>query len=644
MSSVTSPLVFFLSQCVLIAAAGQGADELVSADRVKVDVAGFPGWNGKLRFAGYPWKEFFELAARDRELGNIIDGIVRAGRGAAQKGVRRRPMTIHDAKGLYSDLQLKGSGKKREVSALAYADCSLGNFLFSGMTAAAVAARHTGDAGLKKFVLDQLEETSGWRPLQRPGWTLYTPGGELPARWKGDGVWLATGWGLVGLVTIMDVMGPEIPAALRTRLLDLMQREVDAVQSDFRSGLPWYVRSKQYNSNQWAFPLIGSVYACMYMGEEKNRAAYEDGILGLAKTCLSQGNDGSWTEGYAYARMTMDLLARAVHALKLSGDGRLAQLPLMSRFSFWYGQMQMPGRRHVYAFDGSGMSGERSFASGGFTNAVLVAGDAGGMWMMREIFKSLPNSIDGIIYRYYTSNFRPDSLAPPKTFGFFPASQILTWRTDWTDGAFALWIRGNSMNDFHSHRDAGQVTVYAGLRPVLVEAGCPAYGTADLESSYAGQKGHGILQTAGVKDRRVQARCPILVQRLDEAGGDVRILGHDAYSDVEKWVRRVVWKRGGELTISDEAVLSARGAKPEGDEWFRFHTGATEPIGLQKIDDRRWRAEWPAATLEFTARQPIVLDQVPWPNVALRKIQCLTVKCTVRGARMDLETVVRVRK
>jgi len=619
----------------------------MGVNKMEVDTSKIPKWNGKLKFVSYPWDEMIKFSETNTEVEQLFSSMVTVARNSSSGGkVIKRPQHINEAAGLYDPLKLKSSGAKLETAALAYCDADLANLIFTKFVNMAIAYRYSKDKDIGIFLLAQIEEiVNNWRPLQRPGWTQYTLGSELPSDWKGDGVWLATGWGLVGLVTILNAMGDAIPQNLDAKIRDFLRNEVALIVETWDKKIAWYVQAKQYNSNQWVFPLLGLVYACLYLEDENLRSAYNLGIDGIAKTCMSQGNDGSWTEGPAYAMMSMDPLARAVLFMKLCGDDRLANLPLFKNFSKYYTMIQMPGKRLVNAFDGSGFTGEGSKAFPGYVTSIVLSDDTTGLWMVERIFRDIPTDVDGIIFRYYTMNTPKSSYQKPPLYAFFPDSQIFTWRTDWNNSsAMGLWIRGSSMKDLHSHRDQGHISIYNGKNPILVEAGGAPYGTAGIEENFCEQKGHNILQTFGMKERGIHCHAPITVKNVNDNGGTILVNGKEGYTDVEKWDRTVSWEKTGIVTIEDTVVLNG-GDVCEGDEWFRFHTGSKNTLSIAKNttgDGKSWGVKWDAAQIELNAKEPVHVEQVDWPNAAFGKVKCILIKAVKPGNTMNLKTVIRV--
>lgn len=616
------------------------------SDKRTISATGLPGWKVPLKFKSWEWEKMFSASVKNASMKEILDNLTLSVKNNIPAKPDTRPRNEIEAKGLFSETQRGSTGIKGEQFALAMADCTLANKVFTTYVSMAIVYRYTRDEEIKLCLLRQLEEIAdNWQPLQRPGWTLYTPGSDLPQNWKGDGVWLATGWGLVGIVEILNAMGDSVPPALLVKIKKLLRSEIALVMETWEKELAWYVVAKQFNSNQWIFPLMGMVYACLYLEDESLRSAYELGMDGIAKSCLAQGNDGSYTEGAAYATMTMDVLAPTLLFIQWCGDRRLSELPFVKKFSTYYSQLQMPGRRIVNAYDGSGFSGENSTASSGYTLSILLSGDLSSHWVMDNIFQKTPRNFGGFLYQFFSQGIDHARLTPPELFAFFTGSQLFVWRSSWDMfQAVAFWMRGNSMNDTHSHRDQGHISLYNGETPVLVEAANPPYGTEGAVENFIGVKGHNVLQSGGVLAHTVPCLAPITVESAGENGGTISIDGGYCYTDVEKWQRTLNWQKNGPFIIKDSVIMSEGGDKKTGEEWFRFHTGTSEVIDISSKNNKTWIAKWPAAEIIFTADQPIDVVKQIWPNSAFRRVQCLTIKAAANGNKLELKTEIILAK
>ena len=612
---------------------------MATTKKIQVALDRIEPWGGKLVFPDYPWEEIFKRAESDKNIAAILGKIVDTGKRTAGGSIITRVYALKDVLPAHLDGRAKNAGPNEETFALAMSDCNQNGFLFNNLVVAAIAARRTDNRDIDDFIIRQLTEVvEHWKPLQRPGWTAYTPTRKLGPR--GDGVWLATGWGVLGIVNVLTIMGDRVPKELKAKLRVLLQEEIDRIMADYKDAVPWYVSAKAFESNQWIFPLTALAAACLYLGDEKNRDAYEFSVLGLSKTCLSQGDSGSFAEGFAYATMTTHLLFMAMFPMKLAGDARLARYPFARNFSTWYTQMHMPGRFTVNAFD-CGTARYGTSVHPLYLFATLVADDKAGAWTAENLFGEFPSDWASLVYSYYAPKI-PGTMKPPANFSFFSDQQILTWRTGWdinTD--IGLWLRGGSHNNFHIHRDNGQVSIYNGIRPVIVESGTPGYATPGFDDIFANVKGHSILQTPGAKPRSLgNAATPIVVHRLDDSGGSATIIGTEAYTDVASWRRKVDWTAQGTVTITDKAVMKAE--RPAGDEWFRFHTGTGTAIDVQKIGPASYSLSWEHVSIAMSANRPFTITVIDWSNAVLTKVKCLSVRSAAAYSDLELTTALAI--
>ncbi|MBT3290961.1 MAG: hypothetical protein HN380_26690, partial [Victivallales bacterium] len=566
-------------------------------------------WAGELRFPEFPWNEVFAFAEEDEKAKRALADIVKRAESYSKLPVATRKFKLEDIPEKQRDGRYKYAGGNSEVFALAMHDCTNGGMLIRHMVPLALAARLTEKPEYVAWVNRQLAEVATWSPLQRPGWTQYNPNATLAP--GGDGNWLATGYSMKAIVHTLLLMGDRVPAELQATFRALLQKEIDSIRDDWTSRRPWFVRSDYPATNQWVLPNMALVYACLYLGDERNRAAYEAGVHNLARTCLAQGEDGSWSEGLGYGTMSAEYLFWAAWALHRNGDDRLLDYGFARNFNDWLIHMAMPGGYCVNAFDcGRYQMGSRPHDS--FLLSALLVGRPDAYWAGENLFRQVPSSFSGLLFRYFSSA-REKVVAEPKTFAFFPHQQVLTWRSNWNRNyGMGLWIRGGSLRDSHCHRDNGHLSVYNGTTPVLIEAGTPSYADRDLPVKYSPAAGHNMLQPAAAKESNNRGRhTPLTVKRLDEVGGEVSIDGTNALPGVDEWIRTITWERAGRVALDDSVTLDHEVAA--GSELFRFHTGSPKPVAITGAG-REWTVRWGGATLALVGDRELQVDQTPWPD------------------------------
>ncbi|MBN8215155.1 MAG: heparinase II/III family protein [Spirochaetes bacterium] len=611
-------------------------------ERIEVNLDAMPPWKGALRYVPFPWEAI--LSSPDPEIQRITQAIRSKAAEQLPDGIMHRPQCVADIHPpMVLDGRAKNAGPHETVFALANADVRLwlDYRLGARLMNLAFCARLGEDPRSQALLLDQLSVVAAeFRPLQRSGWTAYDPNRPLPA--EGDGVWLATGAGILALVRILDLMGDRVPAPLRADLKRNLRQEIALIVESWEKKIPWYVKKQTYRSNQWAMPLCGLVYACLYLGDESLRPAYELGVLGLAKTLLAQGEGGSWSEGYSYAAFTLQDVLEVVHAMVRAGDPRLADLPMLRAFDSWFAQMRLTGPYLVNPYDsGHGLAGSHPWPA--LLLGSLITRNPQTRHAVHRGWLGERYSEDwfSLVYLHLAKDI-PEAAATP-THAFYPAQQLLVWRRAWDhENAMALWIRGGSGNDFHLHDDGGHLSLYRGPEAILVEAGTPDYSTPDFNRLYRGQKGHNILQTPGARCERFPTEMPavavpVRIESLGAEGGRVFIDGRQAYDDVAHWIRRIEWSASGWVILEDEARLTK--TQEAGHEWFRFHTGCHEPLKPTATNDREWVVAWPSARIRILADAPIRVRSVPWPNAVLHpEIQCLLVEAVDSRDQLRLET------
>jgi hypothetical protein len=611
-------------------------------------IRAIPDWTGPLVYRGMDWATRLaddttpgEARRRLEELCRGADDLLRL------DPVRyRRAMRLEDIPADDLDGRAQSAGKNRELFALASSDCALTHRILDEGVRLAVAARCTGRADLLERARIILSAAAELDPLQRPGWTAYTPNAVLPP--EGDGVWLATHWGISGIVDMLAVLGERVPPDLQARLRALLRREALRVVKDWEDRRPWYVRSRAVISNQWIEPSLGLIKACLYLGEEDLLPAYNLGARNLAESLAACGADGAFFEGVGYARMTLGSLFDTLEAMSLSGDNRLRDVPFVHRCWFWLVQMHLPGPALLNAYDsGSAVLPDwvRKTPFHALAAAVRSSGDARALQAVATLFPEGSCSLYGIRYGAALAK-RPASAAPvwPTPYAFFPSQRVVVWRERFEppagpQTALAVWVRGGSPLDGHAHRDQGQVSVQRGERAVWMDCGTPAYSDPELETHYARAAGHNILQIGELFPRSRAVDAPMTVRTLDEAGGHVQIDTTAAYLTAESCTREVRWSRDRRVEVLDRARLSF--AVSAGTEWYRFHTGSAEPVAISG-SGREWMVRWPGAVMTLKGDRPIRVLQEPWPDrvqppfrhvvvriLAAREEQALTLATTL---------------
>jgi hypothetical protein len=544
------------------------------------------------------------------------------------------------------DGRAASAGKNRDVFALAMSDCAQTHQLCDEGVRLALAARCTGRADLLERALAVLSAAAGYEPLQRPGWTAYSPEAALPP--GGDGVWLATHWGISGIVDMLAVLGDRVPPDLQASLRALLRREALQIVKDWEDRRPWYVRSRAVVSNQWIEPSLGLIKACLFLGDEDLRPAYNLGARNLAESLAACGEDGAFHEGVGYARMTLGSLFDTIDAMALAGDRRMHDFPFVQRAWFWLVQMHLPGPRLLNAYD-AGESPLPAWARKtpfhALASAVRASRDPRALRAVGTLFPEGSGSLYGIRYAAALAA-RPSPVEPllPAPFAAFPSQRVVVWRERFEppaepQTAFAIWVRGGSPRDSHVHRDQGQVSVVRGTNAVWLDCGTPVYSDPKLETHYACAAGHNILQIGERLPRGHAADAPLTVRALDESGGHVQIDTTAAYLTAESCTREVRWSRDRRVEVLDRVRLAF--AASAGTEWYRFHTGSAEAVAISG-SGREWTVRWPGAVMTLKCDRPIRVLQEPWPDrervpfthvvvriLAAREEQALTLATTL---------------
>jgi hypothetical protein len=528
-----------------------------------------------------------------------------------------RPTSLAEILPSQLDGRFQNAGANAETFALAAADCSQTSYLRVTGVQIALYAAFTEDPIYIARCVQMLRAANQWTPLQRPGWTLYDPNLQMPV--GGDGVWLATNWGINGIVDMMSILGDRIPQDLRQSLREQLRTEVHAICKDWKNRSPWYVKSRAVRSNQWIEPNVGLVKACLFLEGTELLAAYNLGVENLAETLSNFGADGAFPEGVSYAEMTVGAMFDVVEAVRLGGDMRLNNSQFVQRSWQWWVQMIMPGRQLVNSGD-SGMGRLPNWALTTPLSAIVAAGlastDERALPVLKALFPNGNGTVAGVRYQAAISRLDAVQLSDIPTFGSFPSQQSVTWRTtaeapNSEQSAWAIWIKGGSVTEGHVHRDQGQVSVYDGNSPVLIDCGTPSYADPTMNSMFASAAGHGIMQYGERQPRSVAVDAPMTVQRLDRDGGQVSIDCTAAYVSCTSCIRRASWGSDRSITIDDETNF--RSPVPAGTEIYRFHTGSATPVEISQ-SGTGWLVRWGDYEMSIYSTVPVIVEQASWPD------------------------------
>ncbi|MBI2441963.1 MAG: heparinase II/III family protein [Lentisphaerae bacterium] len=515
----------------------------------------------------------------------------------------------------------------RRLFALAMSDMGTANLLSVELPILAAAYRRTGAERFLSRVSTQLEEAAAWSPIQRPGWMCYTNDRSLPADGK-DGSWLATGRGVRAICDALEIL-PEGACGdeLRGRLKALLAAEIEGVVDDWRAKRQWFVRWEDPITNQWVLPTEGLVRACLFLGRDTHGQAYELGVTNLLKAMDAHGAAGEFEEGIGYAAFTVDSMLHAARAMAAQGDRRALDHVFLRHFPQWMIHHIQPGRMTINCFDAGGACLPRS---GGQFQSLLslilaCANSAEARWALQEHFDGPSNDLPGLIARALING---PCEAPP-LFAVYDKARRVNWRDSWNDDATGVWIRGGHKDDQHDHQDRGHVNFVARGRPILIEAGTPAYHHPEIVRLFKSGVGHNVLQLGTAMPdtadcsfdkpplgwQKFRTVAPLTVASLDVRGGRVIMDGTECYDGLKLWRREVEWT-AAKLAVEDVVIL----ANDRRDTLlFRWHLGTSGDVNLSGTG-ARWTAEWPAALITLEASAPIVVSRTDLPDHTLKAI------------------------
>lgn len=570
-----------------------------------------------------PWGDLLDSVKTQESLRPYCEKIIAQARDAAATPIVKRAKTLAEVGQNRTWLDGRANALEpeiREAFALAMSDHGTNNTLAAELPLLAAAFRLTGEPIFRDRVNAQLEEMAAWSPLQRPGWTLYHPGAHLPEGGK-DGNWLATGTGVRAIADTLEIMpNGALPDALIERLHALLRGEIAGVVDDWQTKRPWFVSSNNAVTNQWVLPTEGLVRACLVLGVDGNRDAYELGVKNLLQALDAHGPAGEFEEGFGYASFTVTAMLNAARAMAVNGDRRAVAHPFLKNFPTWLTHHFQPADMIVNCFDAGAARGAAERARPLLAMLAVCTGSPVARWALAQQTPGPPDTLAELAVRVMPP-VGPE--AAPPLFAAYERAARVNWRDNWNADGSGFWIRGGHRLDQHDHHDRGHVNFIAHGHPILIEAGTPYYHHPLMGSHFSSGVGHNILQLGTEEPRPVNAGdtqvlpgwqpagviAPITVNRLDANGGDATVTVEGKYDHLKKWTRHVAWD-AKQMTVTDHVELEDNAPQVV---LFRWHLGTKSPAALDG-QDKTWTTDWPDARIQLQASAPLAVTQTQLPD------------------------------
>lgn len=572
------------------------------------------------------WAELLDGAKADPQAASRCDALVAKAREAAALPIVRRARSLQEVGQNRSWLDGRSHALEPEIKetfALAMSDFAACRLLADELPLLAAGYRLTHDAALRERILAQLEETAGWSPLQRPGWTLYTPGSRLPEGGK-DGNWLATGCGVRAIGDTLDLLPPgTVPEPLLQRLRALLEGEVAGVVDDWKTQRSWFIRGHNPITNQWVLPTEGLVRACLILGVDERRESYELGVANLLEALNAHGERGEFEEGFGYAGFTVTSMLHAAHAMAVSGDRRAIDAPFLRHFPTWLAHHFQPGNMVINCFDAGGAHDAAKGTAPLFSLLAVCTGSPVARWALAEHTGGPSDDVAGL-----AAGALPPAgpeAAPPLYAAYERATRV-NWRSGWNPDATGVWVRGGHPLDQHDHQDRGHVNFIRRGKPILIEAGTPSYHHPRMGTHYSSGVGHNVLQLGTVAPeesapagetvrhpgwQKPGGVAPIEVRRLDASGGEVGVDAAACYDNLKQWRRTASWDADTLMVVDDVALT-------EGTDTvlFRWHLGTDQQPTVEG-EGTRYTVSWADGKILFEATAPIRVTSVSLPDHTL---------------------------
>ncbi len=560
------------------------------------------------------WAALIDAARENADLATRRDKFVATAREILAKPIVKRVYRYEDIGKFRTWLDGRARAldgcPRQQWFALAMSDPAACCTIRRELSLLAVAYRLTGEEGFKAHIIAQLEETSRWSPLQRPGYTLYTPSPEPVPPDFNDGNWLATGSGIRGLADVLQIMpAGSLPEPLVERIHALLRKEVASIADDWHTRRSWFIRANNPRTNQWVLPTEGLIRACLVLGREQHPEEYELGVRNLLAALDSQGSEGEFHEGIGYANGTVKSMLHAAHAMAVDGDRRALDHPFLRRFPTWMAHHLQPGRFRINCFDAGGARTPRTDerSRGLLSLFALVADDPVARWMLDRQFSSPSDNHVGLLALATRGAQRE-----PPCFAVYDSARRVNWRESWADDASGVWVRGGHRLDEHDHHDRGHVNFIYHGKPILIEAGTPSYDNPRIHTVYSTVIGHNVLEVPSSNMKKAPAS--IKVRRLDASGGEVAVDPTAGYAAIQRWGRNVRWNAAG-VDIVDEVLFAPD--KPN-IAVFRWHLGTRDEVTISGAGTR-FVITWLDARITMESSVPITvaLEMLPDNTVNL---------------------------
>ncbi|MBI4559036.1 MAG: heparinase II/III family protein [Candidatus Hydrogenedentes bacterium] len=573
------------------------------------------------------WGELLRQAESNAALDAVRANLVESAEGAAALPIYRRARTLAEVGQNRTWLDGRSESLEpeiREQFALAMSDFGACSGLAEELPGIAAGFRLTKDPALRDRIVVQLEEMATWSPLQRPGWTLYTPGHRLPPDGK-DGNCVATGLGVRAIGDTFELL-PEgtLNVELASRLHKLLEVEIAGVTDDWKTKRSWFIKTDNPNTNQWVLPTEGLVRACLILGVDRHREEYELGVSNLLRALDAHGPHGEFEEGFGYARFTVTSMLHTARAMAIAGDRRAIDHPFLKHFPTWFVHHFQPGDMVINCFDAGAAHGAAKAARPFLSLATMCTGSPVARWALANQVGGPSDDLAGLAARALEP-VGPE--AAPPLFAVYERAARVNWRDNWDSNATGVWVRGGHPLDQHDHQDRGHVNYISRGRPILVEAGTPSYSHKLMMTHYSSGVGHNVLQL-GTEEPDASAPpgrlvthpgwqksggvAPVTITHLDNDGGEVTLDGKACYDGIARWDRNVLWNAQS-MTVTDDVAL-AEGVTNV--VLLRWHLGTENEVAITG-DAKSYTVTWPDARITLTTNEPLNVKQVKLPDNTL---------------------------
>ncbi|KAB8294458.1 heparinase II/III domain-containing protein [Bifidobacterium avesanii] len=292
------------------------------------------------------------------------------------------------------------------------------------------------------------------------------------------------------LASALHILGGDLPEPVRRRIMNELDRRIVA---PYLNDTFWWMGEDGEPTNNWTVWCTQNVLAAAFLApvaDGVRRRIVDKAVRGLDAFLAGYGEDGCCEEGAGYyhsAGLCLFGALRILADVRPDAFARLWREPKIANIATYIVRMRIRENLYFNFSDCSTHTGLMSAREFLFARAVGAGGMARIAAAEWRHGLALPDGDDTMLrinalYLMLEARAAGEMLAnagnaanpgpvPETGETFFPSTGIAVMR----GGGFDVGVKAGRNGASHSHNDTGNVIVYRGGRPVLVDAGVGAY-------------------------------------------------------------------------------------------------------------------------------------------------------------------------